>query len=490
MAGELPIRRFPLKVILIDVSSQRTTHIYRIGDSLYLPERMLELTGLGKLMEKSDHYILETRLKDDIIISDINREVIYQGQSSHFSSSFIRHEENILFPIDLLSIIINNIYKYQYYLSLKDLTFYIGPMSDSILKLMVSFEENTANIDIYFSGEGQYLINKKNNGLEILFLNGNTGTFIWESELYPFISISSDPEDSKRFFVALTGEDPEFSFSHEYDGENNILSLELQSDLITLPPDGLIAKNSRQAPLRNIVIDAGHGGEDTGAVGYFNLKEKDIVLDVALALQTMIRRYLGINVVLTRDRDEFVSLDQRTDIANKANGDLFISIHANWSRYRQARGFEVFYASNYATDDDAYFLSQVENLALVDEADLHRRAAADIELVLWELAQSEFMHESMEFASIINDTAVRELEIVNRGVKQAPFFVLMGVNMPSVLVEIGFITNREEALAMKTSEFQEKMAGVIFEAIKEYRQRFNRRRGISEDQFFTIIPAY
>ncbi len=486
-AQEANIQRFPLKIILYDSSSQKTDHLYKVGEELYFPATFFETTGLGKMEKEGDIFILKTPVFDRIEINDSYKEVIYKGQSVHFSNNFYIYRDEMLFPYDLLNIIIENIYNYNFCLSLENLTFYLGKADDCVLKVLLSFYQGKAVIDIYFKEKGQYLINRKKNQIELIYFSGSVGAFSWKNKSYPFFSIYSDKSDKNKILISLKNEN--FAFKESKQAENKLIRIEIDSPLIVLPGQDEKKPEMDQRPLQNIVIDPGHGGEDTGAIGYYNIKEKDITLDIALILKRLIEKYLGMNVIITRDEDKTISLNERVDIANASNGDLFVSIHANWSRYRQAKGFEVFYANTYASDDDSLLISKIENLSLTD-ADIENKNIADLDYVLWDLAQSEFLEESMEFSSIINDYAVKELNILNRGVKQAPFFVLLGANMPAALVEIGFITNKNEAKIMQTKEYQTKLANVIFVAIREYRNRFNRRRGISDHHYFEIIPGY
>ena len=187
------------------------------------------------------------------------------------------------------------------------------------------------------------------------------------------------------------------------------------------------------------MIDAGHGGHDTGTIGPHGLMEKDLCLDVALRLGALIEQKLpGADVVYTRNDDTFVPLEERTAIANRAQADLFISIHANSSHDGSARGVETYYL-NFATTEESMEVASREN-ALSQES-LH-----DLQDLIKKIARNDKIEESKELASDVQDSLTQRLQLVshserNRGVKKAPFVVLIGANMPSILSEISFVSN-------------------------------------------------
>jgi N-acetylmuramoyl-L-alanine amidase len=223
-----------------------------------------------------------------------------------------------------------------------------------------------------------------------------------------------------------------------------------------------------------VVLDPGHGGDDEGARGPGGLLEKDLTLDVARRLGRALRAQ-GLAVVLTRDRDRFVGLDERTAIANDARADLFVSIHANGSEARAARGVETFFASLEASDEAAARIAREENQAFARGV---AAAAADpLVLILGDMIATEHLFESQEFARF----ALRELAAADgehsRGVKQAPFVVLMGVRMPAALVEIGFVTNAREEQALSRPEERDRVALGLARAVRAFGERHDAKRG-------------
>ena len=220
-----------------------------------------------------------------------------------------------------------------------------------------------------------------------------------------------------------------------------------------------------------IVIDAGHGGHDTGTIGPSGLMEKDLCLDVALRLGKIIQQRLpSAEVVFTRDDDTFIPLERRTEIANEAKADLFISIHANSSQDRQARGIETYYL-NFTGSSDAMEVAAREN-ALSDNG-VH-----DLQDIVTKIARNEKIEESRDLATLVQDSLSKRMETVNRGdrnrgVRKAPFVVLIGADMPSVLAEISFLSNPNDEKWLKTPDNRQRVADGLYRGIETYLQSTN-----------------
>jgi N-acetylmuramoyl-L-alanine amidase len=218
-----------------------------------------------------------------------------------------------------------------------------------------------------------------------------------------------------------------------------------------------------------VVIDAGHGGDDPGAVGKRGLREKDITLRLARKIKEKLDAEPGIKAYLTRNGDYFIPLRKRTKIAKDLGADVFISIHMNASRSRGAFGTEVYFLSlTGATDEEARELAKMEN-----EADLvggiPLEAEGDIVSILTDLKQSNAIARSSDLAEEIIDSLGRHKNLmVDRGVKQAGFTVLKSADFPSVLVEVAFISNGTEAALMASDDFHDEVAGLITSAVKKY----------------------
>ncbi len=225
-----------------------------------------------------------------------------------------------------------------------------------------------------------------------------------------------------------------------------------------------------------VAIDPGHGGPETGAIGLGGLQEKQSTLEIARKLASTLPSFLFCRVVLTRDSDTAVSLDDRTSVANHEKADLFLSIHANSSRATGAHGSETYYLSLEASDKLASEVASRENEAAATPSATPAAGSAtspELEFVLWDLAQSAHLKDSSELAEAIQ----HELNVVsgteNRGIKQAPFRVLVGAAMPAVLIEAAFISNADEEKKLAAPEFQQSVADAIARAVARF---FERRR--------------
>jgi len=239
----------------------------------------------------------------------------------------------------------------------------------------------------------------------------------------------------------------------------------------------------RAAPLRVIMLDAGHGGHDSGATGPTGLAEKDLVLDVTRRVAKLVEAELGVRVLLTRFDDTFIALRDRTSVANRERADLFVSIHANAHRQIDSAGVETYFLSSEATDTSARQAAAVENSVVQLENPAAGRGRADIvKAILWDLAQSEFQAESSRLAEIVQDSMTRSLRIPNRGVKQAGFYVLGGAAMPAVLVEIGFVTNPREERRLRESRYRDEIARAILAGLAEYKRYWDQRMRTTVDR--------
>jgi N-acetylmuramoyl-L-alanine amidase len=214
-----------------------------------------------------------------------------------------------------------------------------------------------------------------------------------------------------------------------------------------------------------IVIDAGHGGHDSGTLGVDGLEEKDVVLDVALRLGKILHDRLGAEIIYTRSDDTFIPLETRTAIANKAQADLFLSIHANSSSDESARGVETYYL-NFTSQPDALEVAAREN-AVSDQS------INQLSDLVKKIALKEKIDESREFASDVETSLYGGLQkgnsgLKNRGVKKAPFVVLIGANMPSILAEISFVTNPKDAKQLRQPDYRQRVAESLYKGVAKY----------------------
>lgn len=238
------------------------------------------------------------------------------------------------------------------------------------------------------------------------------------------------------------------------------------------PPD--LPMPSSSSALRTVVIDPGHGGSEDGARGQAGSLEKEITINVARRLKAALESQLGIRVILTRDGDETVPLDHRAAIANNNKADLFLSLHANASLQRVARGAEVFYLSADGYGDEARRAAESAGHVLPTFGGGTR----DIQVILWEMAQARYIEESAVLASIMEEELRSRVEVSPRPVQQAPFRVLVGANMPAVLVEMGFVSNAEDEQRLTSSAHQSLIVQALFNGVVRFRGYLDERRTV------------
>ncbi|MDD2367595.1 MAG: N-acetylmuramoyl-L-alanine amidase [Desulfuromonadaceae bacterium] len=233
-------------------------------------------------------------------------------------------------------------------------------------------------------------------------------------------------------------------------------------------------KNSRHktviSKIRRIVIDPGHGGHDPGAVGANNIQEKDVVLAVGLKLRDLFKRELGLDIVMTRSTDVFIPLEERTAIANKVGADLFLSVHANAAGNRSANGIETYYL-NLAKTDKVAQLAAKENGTSLEKVSV-------LQAILFDLMANYKLNDSAHLAELVQKSLHKKIrhrysDVKNLGVKQGPFYVLVGASMPSILVETAFLSNAAEEIRLSDPAYQDLTANGIFEGVKNYISTLN-----------------
>ncbi|MDH5510513.1 MAG: N-acetylmuramoyl-L-alanine amidase [Nitrospinota bacterium] len=220
--------------------------------------------------------------------------------------------------------------------------------------------------------------------------------------------------------------------------------------------------------IKTIVIDAGHGGRDPGAIGAVGLKEKDVTLALATKLRSALQRRLRCNIVLTRDRDKTLALDDRTVLANSVNADLFISIHANSSKNRRAGGIETYFLSPARSQDELETAARENMIANFSE----NPADNDIAYIMSDMANAQKINESVMLARTVQKAMVKGVSQLvktrDKGVKQAMFYVLWRAEMPSILVEANFISNRYEERLLRNGKYLDRLAESISNGVMEY----------------------
>lgn len=225
------------------------------------------------------------------------------------------------------------------------------------------------------------------------------------------------------------------------------------------------SKKTVISKIRRVVVDPGHGGHDPGAVGPNGVQEKDVVLAIGLKLRSLLKEELGLDVVMTRSTDVFIPLEERTAIANKVNADLFLSVHANAALNRSAAGIETYYL-NLAKTDKVAQLAAKENGTSLEKVSV-------LQAILFDLMANYKLNDSAHLADEVQKSLHKKVrshysDVKNLGVKQGPFYVLVGATMPSILVEAAFLSNAQEESRLKETAYQEMTAEGILEGVRSY----------------------
>jgi N-acetylmuramoyl-L-alanine amidase len=299
--------------------------------------------------------------------------------------------------------------------------------------------------------------------------------------------------DPERLVIDVTGEGGRTSETHAASAEtgtqqnaesaetNTQAKAEPQQQTPPLPKLPEVKKNdneklslSRQLGLKikTIAIDAGHGGHDPGAIGRSGLKEKTITLDIAKRLAALVKERLGCNVVMTRDKDVFVPLEQRPFIAKSKGADLFVSIHVNANRKRKTRGIETYIQSLRASDRDAMATAARENAMSTKKLS---QLKSELDRIFSDLAKDDKLEESLQLAHAVQISLVNNLKPHNSHVvdlkpipKRAFFYVLINTEMPSILAEVGFISNPDEEKLLKKDSYRQAIAESLYQGVKQY----------------------
>lgn len=286
-------------------------------------------------------------------------------------------------------------------------------------------------------------------------------------------------DNSAQVSVQMTGKVVEYHDNLALDPPRIQISIEKldfePDNYVEMPPNTAVTHDS----IKTIVIDPGHGGIFDGATGPDGTKEKDVVLDIALRLEDLLDRDVNFTPLMTRRRDHTIGLEQRALTANTEGGDIFVSIHANSFADASANGCETFFLSA-AADDEGRVTQLLENSDFKDE--LKSTGGDDLNFIVMDMLQTEYLQQSRELAEDVQKEMGRSLNIRSRGVNQAGFVVLDRVEMPAVLVETAFISNKVEEKLLDQEGFRQSIAEAIYRGIVTFAGEYNRREAAHAGQ--------
>ncbi|PIP13624.1 MAG: hypothetical protein COX48_03710 [bacterium (Candidatus Stahlbacteria) CG23_combo_of_CG06-09_8_20_14_all_34_7] len=382
------------------------------------------------------------------------------GNIFKMSHSPIYYKELILFPLNSVKSVFEKVLPENALFDSNGITL------KSIIKIEnINEGENSVRIILngkpnfsYEVGERDILLFLKNT-----YIDENKFRIKNSKKLIRVLEPSNDNNNNESTIILTYA--PEYQFSKILSDEDSIIISfvkRIKSDTL----NNIIS-------LKTIIIDAGHGGKDPGAIGPTGLQEKTINLDITLRLKKLINAGCkNLDVVLTREKDIYVSLSERTLFANKYPYALFISIHCNASKNKSSKGFETYFLSNAKTDWERAVEAR-ENSSLT--FDLPEEEKKGLDFILWDLAQNEFLSASSRLAEFIQTEYENKYKIENRGLKQAGFYVLKGNYMPAVLIETSFISNKEEEKKLKSKDYREELAHLIYNGLIKYIKEYEKK---------------
>jgi N-acetylmuramoyl-L-alanine amidase len=357
-----------------------------------------------------------------------------------------------------------------------------APQSQPALKIFAQDYEEYSRVTIQSTQPLSSSIEKSDNFIFVK-IRANTPFYIQRDSFSSrFVKSIEWLEGRGSYTFTITTEHERFSFDSFKVQNPSRLIIDIHPnqeqspnrDFLETPTDPSISEVERSRATSQtidpecIVIDPGHGGLEAGAKGKFGTLEKDLTLAIGLKLAEIVRQTRASNVVLTRDRDVDISLEDRSAIANNNKATVFISVHVNGSYRKGAAGPETYFLSKDATDEESRRLAFMENNSETLDNNIQAEDEDVIKMILWDMAQTAYLNQSSQLAEDIQS----ELNLLwgtrNRGIKQAPFKVLTGVACPAVLVEVAFLSNPQEERKLLTEDYQRKVAEAIYSGLAKF----------------------
>lgn len=364
----------------------------------------------------------------------------------------------------------------------------IHPAQTTALGLQVSVAnvQGISKVVLTLTAPADYAIVKEAGAYTVRFRSAIKAPYVEQAHEDPYVAKTSFIGNDLR--IQLTAADV---VGDAYRLENPFrIVLDLRKGAAAAPgtPQPLTSTKPVESPgIHTIVIDPGHGGKEVGAIGPGGLMEKDATLAVCKLLAVSLEAKLKTRVILTRSDDTVVPLDQRTAIANQYHADLFLSVHMNAAIVKGAHGAETYFLSLDASDKLAEKAAEVENASA--KAQAAPESSGALKLILWDLAQQEYLKESSRLAQAVQEEMNRITGIQSRGVKQAPFKVLVGATMPAALVEVAFITNPDEESKIRSEAFQKTVVDALTTAVTRYKADYEARIGVAPQPPPPGMPA-
>jgi len=427
-----------------------------------------ELT-IGPLAQRHELAVGDTRF----LFGPGSPAVTVEQEIDPLSQPPERGPEGLQVPLDLLEMIYGRLlgYEFEWRLAGPELEISRRPARQIPLVFDVVHLQGVTTLVFQFPSEPRYRIHRASSRLEVEMIGDRLE--LASRRLFPADDLVRD--------VRLTPEKIIIDLAPNTEAQDYELESPFRLVFDVLRNSGSAGRAAGAVPtrtparsnsIRTIVLDPGHGGSDPGARGPAGTEEKGLTLILARALRTRLEQRFPVKVVLTRSGDSFLPHDTRSALANQHKADLFISLHINSSRISGASGAETYFASLDASDERAAEAASTENRG---------DPLYDLQLILWDLAQSRHLAESQRFASLVQAELNEALSLRDRGVKQAPFRVLMGAAMPAVLVELGFLSNPREESRLADPNYRNQLVDALARAVGRYKAKIEGVVATTED---------
>jgi len=463
-----PVTLFESGLATLDIGRRQVPVGYSlsaIGPVFTLHSVVVQLGGelkLGPLYQAHELIVGETKY----VFGPGSAAVTVENEILPLTQPPIPAEDGLKVPLDLFEIIYGEKmgYDFQWDPSTRTLTVQRQPQRLVPVTIDLVHLQGVTTVVLQFPFRPRYRINRAANIVEVELIG---------DRLSPEM-VKSLPTDPLVRDIKLGQQELRLVLAQEAEAEDYVLQdpFRLVFDVYRKRPTAATptvdpTPPTRSSEVRTIVIDPGHGGSDTGAIGPSGVQEKDLTLTLARTLRARLAEKMPVRVILTRNEDAELPLETRTALANQQKADLFISLHLNSVQSPSANGAETYFSSLEATDESAAQAAEAENLVAAsgDDGD----ALYDLQLILWDLAQSQFLAQSQQLAKLVQSELNEALGLNNRGVKQAPFRVLIGASMPAVLVECGFVSNPEEEKALLDPAYRSQLINALVRAVMRYR---------------------
>ena len=463
-----PVTLFESGLATLDLGSRQVPLGYSVspfGPVFTLHSVVVQLGGelkLGPLYQAHELILGDTKY----VFGPQSTAVTVGSEIYPLTQAPVPAEDGIKVPLDLLQTIYGETmgYDFQWDPAARTLTVRRQPQRQIPVTLDIVHLQGVTTVVLQFPFEPRYRIHRTANIVEVELVG---------DRLDPAM-VTSLPTDPLVRDVKLGQQEIRLVLAQQAEAEDYVLQnpFRLVFDVYRKTPTATAptvdpTPPTRSPGVRTIVIDPGHGGSDTGAIGPSGAQEKDLTLTLARTLRARLMERMPVRVILTRNEDAELPLETRTALANQQKADLFISLHLNSVQSPSANGAETYFSSLEASDEYAAQAAETENLVAAsgDEGD----ALYDLQLILWDLAQSQYLAQSQQLAKLVQGELNDALGLNNRGVKQAPFRVLIGASMPAVLVECGFVSNPGEEKDLLDPGYRSRLIDALVRAVMRYR---------------------